>query len=152
MPKVDHEDQLGRIGQEISRAVQSNPELLQQRPEPLSVVASIESAQALWRIGDIARWKSKHGHLSALLVRSKLLPVICEDLMLTPSLRPRIVREIRSSLLDGSIKPFVYRLRGHTDYSHTNPPGVTVYTIQDCGSSEGLWSRRDRYGESLYDL
>lgn len=71
MPKVDHEDRLGRIGQELSRAIHSNPELLRQRPEPLSIVASIESAQALWRIGEIAQWKSKHGRLSALLVRPK---------------------------------------------------------------------------------
>ena len=73
MPKVDHEDHLGHVGHEISRVIQSNPELLCQRPEPLSIVASIESAQALWRIGEIAQWKSTHGRLSALLVRQKLL-------------------------------------------------------------------------------
>lgn len=74
VPKVDHEDHLEYIGQEISRVIQSNPELLRQRPGPLSIAASIESAQALWRIGEIAQWKSKHGHLSALLVRPKWLP------------------------------------------------------------------------------
>lgn len=71
VPKVDHEDHLEHIGQEISRIIQSNPELLRQRPEPLSIAASIESAQSLWRIGEIAQWKSKHGRLSALLVRPK---------------------------------------------------------------------------------
>jgi len=71
MPKVDHEDHLDRIGQEISRVTLSNPELLLQRPEPLSIVASIESAQALWRIGEIAQWKSKQCWLNALLVRPK---------------------------------------------------------------------------------
>lgn len=80
IPKVDHEDHLGHIGQEISRVIQSNPELQHQRPEPLSVIASIESAQALWKIGEIAQWKSKHGRLSALLVRPKWLQVgICEN-------------------------------------------------------------------------
>lgn len=55
--------------------MQSNPDLPRQRSEPLSIVASIESAQALWRIGDIAQWKSTHGRLSALLVRPKWSPV-----------------------------------------------------------------------------
>ena len=71
VPKVDHEDHLEHIEQEICGIIQSNPELLHQRSEPLSIVASIESAQALWRIGEIAQWKSKHGRLSALLVRPK---------------------------------------------------------------------------------
>jgi hypothetical protein len=81
MPKIYHEDHLSHIGQEISRVIRSNPELLHQRPEPLSLVASIESARALWRIGEIAQWRSEHGHLSALLVRPKWLPVVtCDDL------------------------------------------------------------------------
>lgn len=67
MPKVNHEDDLNRVGLEISQVIQSSPELEHQRPEPLSIVASIESAQALWRIGEIAQWKSKHARLSALL-------------------------------------------------------------------------------------
>ena len=75
MPKVDHEDHLHRVGQEISRALQYNPELLHQRQEPLSIVASIESAQALWSIGEIARWRSKYAHLSALLVRLNFLTI-----------------------------------------------------------------------------
>ena len=75
IPKIDHEDQLERIGWELSRVVQSNAELLCQRSKPLSIVASIESARALWRIGEIAQWKSKHGHLSALLVRPQWLIV-----------------------------------------------------------------------------
>ena len=79
VPKVDHEDHLEYIGQEISRVMQSNPDLLHQRPEPLSIVASIESAQALWRIGDIAQWKSKRGRLSALLVRPKRLLVVVRE-------------------------------------------------------------------------
>jgi len=80
MPKVDHEDHLDHLEQEISRVIQSNPELLHQRPQPLSIVASIESAQALWRIGEIAQWSSKNCHLSALLVRPKWLStVIYED-------------------------------------------------------------------------
>lgn len=69
MPKVDHEGHLGQVEREISCATQSNPELLHQRLEPISIVASIESAQALWRIGEIAQWKSKNSRLSALLVR-----------------------------------------------------------------------------------
>ena len=76
IPKVDHEDHLGRIEQEISRAIQCNPELLHQRPEPLSVIASIESAQALWRIGEIAKWESKYARLSALLVCLNLLSIV----------------------------------------------------------------------------
>jgi citrate lyase beta subunit len=80
MPKVDHEDHLGRIEQGISRALQCNNELLHQRPEPLSIVASIESAQALWRIGEIAKWESKYARLSALLVRLNPLSIaIFED-------------------------------------------------------------------------
>jgi len=95
IPKVDHEGHLGRIGEEISRVIQSNPELLHQRPEPISIVASIESAQALWRIGEISQWMSKHGRLSALLVSLEWVPVaICPGLTLThPSLRLRIVRK-----------------------------------------------------------
>ena len=95
IPKVDHEDHLGRIGEEISRIIQSNPELLLQRPESISIVASIESAQALWRIGEISQWRSKHGRLSALLVCPKWLAVVvCRGLMLThPSLRLKIVRK-----------------------------------------------------------
>lgn len=73
IPKVDHEDHLEHVGKEIWRVAQSDPELLRQRSEPLSIVASIESAQALWRVGEIARWKSKNGRLSALLVRPKWL-------------------------------------------------------------------------------
>jgi len=67
VPKIDHEIQLEQLGQELSRVTQSNPGLLCQRSKPLSIVASIESARALWRISEIARWKSKHGQLSALL-------------------------------------------------------------------------------------
>ncbi|KAF9778704.1 citrate lyase beta subunit [Thelephora terrestris] len=67
MPKVDHEDHLGHVEQEISRVIHSNPGFRTQRPETLSVVASIESAQALWRIGEISQWKSKTARLSALL-------------------------------------------------------------------------------------
>lgn len=76
MPKVDHEDHLGRIEQEISRVIQSNSELLHRHAEPISVVASIESAQALWKVGEIAKWKSKHVRLTALLVRPNLLPMV----------------------------------------------------------------------------
>lgn len=83
MPKVDHEDHLGRVEQEISRVLRSNPELLNQRPGPLSIVASIESAQALWRIGEIAQWKSETARLSALLVRSHSLPIFIYRLTLT---------------------------------------------------------------------
>ena len=99
VPKVDHEDHLEHIGQEIYRIIQSNPELLHQRSEPLSIVASIESAQALWRIGEIAQWKSKHGRLSALLVRPKWPP--CCYFRGTHdhfSLRPRIVRNTMSCM------------------------------------------------------
>jgi len=92
MPKVDHEDHLGRIGLEISHVTRSNPELLQHRPEPLSIVASIESAQALWRIGEIAQWKSKHGRLSALLVRPNDCPPLLAMAYAHLSLRRRIVR------------------------------------------------------------
>ena len=95
VPKVDHEGHLGRIGEEISNVIQSNPELLHQRPEPISIVASIESAQALWKIGEISQWRSKHGRLSALLVRPKWPSVaIYRGLTVThPSLRLRIVRK-----------------------------------------------------------
>lgn len=79
IPKVDHEDHLDHIEQGISRAIQRNHELLDQRPGPLSVVASIESAQALWRIGEIARWESKFAHLSALLVRMNLPSIALSD-------------------------------------------------------------------------
>jgi citrate lyase beta subunit len=80
MPKVDHEDHLGHVEQEISRVIHSNPGFRNQRPETLSVVASIESAQALWRIGEISQWKSKTARLSALLVRLDSLPMfICRD-------------------------------------------------------------------------
>ena len=72
IPKVDHEDHLSHIEEGISRAIQHDHELILQRPGPLSIVASIESAQALWRIGEIARWESKYARLSALLVRLNL--------------------------------------------------------------------------------
>ena len=94
IPKLDHEDHLGRIEEEISRVIQSNPELLRQRLEPISIVASIESAQALWRIGEISQWKSKRGRLSALLVRPNWLSaVVCERAHVHCSLRLRTVRE-----------------------------------------------------------
>lgn len=80
IPKVDHEDHLDRVEQEISRAIQRDPELLHKRPEPLSIVASIESAQALWRIGEIAQWESKCARLSALLVSPSFLSIaVFED-------------------------------------------------------------------------
>ena len=152
IPKVDHEDHLARIGEEITHVIQSNSELLHQRPGPISIVASIESAQALWRINEISQWRSKHGHLSAVLVRLKWLSVaICRRLTLThPSLRLKIVRKTAHAYwLTG--QTLHYRLRGHTNYPHTIPPRTTVYTFQTCGSSEGFWPRRDRYGELLSD-
>lgn len=79
MLKIDHEDQLEQIGWEIPRVTRPDPELLCQRSKPLSIVASIESARALWRIGEVAQWKSKHGHLSALLVRPKWFLTVYGD-------------------------------------------------------------------------
>ena len=102
IPKVDHEDHLSHIGQEISRVIQSNPELQRQRPEPLSVVASIESAQALWRIGEIAQWKSKHGHLSALLVRRNGCPQCVRTHLASVCSRGLYVRSFRPHWAAGS--------------------------------------------------
>ncbi|KAF9651339.1 beta subunit of citrate lyase [Thelephora ganbajun] len=105
IPKVDHEDHLGHVEQGISHVIQSNPELLHQRPEPLSIIASIESAQALRRIGEIAQWKSKHGRLGALLFAAEdycadtriIRTPSCQELLYT---RSKIVAAARAFGLD----------------------------------------------------
>jgi citrate lyase subunit beta-like protein len=46
----------------ISRHVPSN--------RKINIIASVESARALWAIGDIASWRSDNMELVALLVRN----------------------------------------------------------------------------------
>lgn len=105
VPKVDHEDHLSQVEREISYVTRANPELLHQRPGPLSVVASIESAQALWRIGEIAQWGSKNSRLSALLFAAEdycadtrtIRTPSCQELLYT---RSKIVAAARAFGLD----------------------------------------------------
>lgn len=65
LPKVHSADDLHQISKQMSLS----------SVFPLRLVASIESAKAMWNLGAIAEWKSSHGPekggaLSALLVRT----------------------------------------------------------------------------------
>jgi len=56
LPKIHSTADLDRVSKTISQRSHMRPEL-----EPMGVVASIESAKALWAVGDIAAWKSIDG-------------------------------------------------------------------------------------------
>ncbi|KAG7089746.1 hypothetical protein E1B28_011400 [Marasmius oreades] len=67
LPKVNSVQDLHYASRHIHQVAQQNP-----RQIPLHIVSSVESARALWNLGDIARWKSEHdevqgGVLSGLL-------------------------------------------------------------------------------------
>ncbi|KAF7965642.1 hypothetical protein HWV62_42428 [Athelia sp. TMB] len=69
LPKIHSAQDLHHVSREIYTARRTGPS----GRAPLSIVASIESARALWALGDIAGWKSEYGpdlggKLSALLV------------------------------------------------------------------------------------
>lgn len=66
LPKVHSPSDLDVVSKAISQSSGSR-----QRNEPIRFVASIESARALWSVGDIASWKSQEGvaQIVALLVR-----------------------------------------------------------------------------------
>lgn len=54
------------------------------RTEPINIVASIESARALFNIGEIASWKSEFGpllggRLTALLVSAYVVHVVADS-------------------------------------------------------------------------
>lgn len=58
LPKVDSAEDLTSIANWIPS----------ERGFPIKLIASIESAKALWSIGDIASWKHSGAQLSTLLV------------------------------------------------------------------------------------
>ncbi|KAF9266650.1 beta subunit of citrate lyase [Marasmius fiardii PR-910] len=67
LPKVNSVQDLHFASRHIHQVLQQNS-----RQTPLHIVSSVESAKALWNLGDIARWKSEHdevqgGVLSGLL-------------------------------------------------------------------------------------
>ncbi|GJJ15673.1 hypothetical protein Clacol_009951 [Clathrus columnatus] len=63
LPKIHSTDDLNRVSKAISQRTRKSSR------EPVKLVASIESARALWAVGDIAGWKSPDGvaTMSALL-------------------------------------------------------------------------------------
>ncbi|KIK03329.1 hypothetical protein K443DRAFT_676816 [Laccaria amethystina LaAM-08-1] len=67
LPKIHSEEDLNYASDAVQSAL-----LGFHRDKPLNIVPSIESARAMWNLGDIAKWKSKHGpqcggEISALL-------------------------------------------------------------------------------------
>ena len=70
LPKIHSKEDLDYVSDAVQSAL-----LGCHRDKPLNIVPSIESARAMWNLGDIAKWKSKHGpqcggEISALLVCS----------------------------------------------------------------------------------
>ncbi|EEB95075.1 hypothetical protein MPER_06013 [Moniliophthora perniciosa FA553] len=70
LPKVHSPQDLHYASQYIAQVFQQNP-----RKTPVRIVSSVESANAMWNLRDIAGWKSEYEqvNLSGLLVRSTLL-------------------------------------------------------------------------------
>lgn len=67
LPKIHSKEDLDYASDAVQSAL-----LGCHRDKPLNIVPSIESARAMWNLGDIAKWKSKHGpqcggEISALL-------------------------------------------------------------------------------------
>jgi len=56
LPKIHSPDDLDKVSQSISQRSSSRPPR-----DPIKLVASIESARALWSVGDTAGWKSRDG-------------------------------------------------------------------------------------------
>ncbi|KAF8644514.1 hypothetical protein AX16_008391 [Volvariella volvacea WC 439] len=86
LPKIHSAQDLHHVSDTIHAVVGG-----QSGRRPLRLVSSVESARALWNLGDIASWKSKHGPelggtLSALLFAAE---DFCADtsIVRTPSLR-----------------------------------------------------------------
>jgi len=72
LPKINSPHDLDIVSKHITHATAWSSSSAASRKHPLRIVASIESATALFHIGDIARWKSKNreeagGVLTALL-------------------------------------------------------------------------------------
>jgi citrate lyase subunit beta-like protein len=75
LPKIHSADNLDLVNEHIREGASN---VYSGRQTPLSLVASIESAQAFWNLRDIASWKASFnepaaGSLSALLVRDDFL-------------------------------------------------------------------------------
>lgn len=71
LPKVHSVDELNEVSDHIFGHSRENLD----QPKPVNIVASIESARALFNVGQIAGWQSGHGParggtLTALLVRA----------------------------------------------------------------------------------
>ena len=78
LPKINSPHDLDTVSKHITHATAWSSSTAASRKRPLRIVASIESATALFHIGDIARWKSKNreeagGVLTALLVSLRLV-------------------------------------------------------------------------------
>ena len=75
LPKIHSAQDLNLVSRQVYSHLQStSPTVPNQRAKPLHFVASIESARALYHIGEIAGWQSEFGpllggRLVALLVR-----------------------------------------------------------------------------------
>ena len=65
LPKIHSTADLDDVAELVSWASSSSSA---HRTQPLRLVASIESARALWDVGKIAAWKSHNGPTGGILV------------------------------------------------------------------------------------
>ena len=77
MPKIHSVDDLNTVSQHIEHTLRSAGSA-RSTSDPINIVASIESARALFNVGQIASWTPPSGptsgKLGALLVRPTFLP------------------------------------------------------------------------------
>ncbi|PFH53885.1 hypothetical protein AMATHDRAFT_53467 [Amanita thiersii Skay4041] len=86
VPKVHSANDLDTVSRELHQSFKRSP-----RETPVYIIPSIESARAMWNLGDIAGWKSKYGALSGGVLRALLFAAedYCADtsIIRTPSRR-----------------------------------------------------------------
>lgn len=100
MPKIHSPDDLHTVSRQITTSLQSLGKQGVLESHPINIVASIESAKALFNIGQIAGWKSElspgSGNLAALLVRISTTLLLSLRLNRHASSQQRIVRKVSS--------------------------------------------------------
>lgn len=97
LPKIHSAQDLNLVSRQIYGNLQSTTAVNKQRSKPLQIVASVESAKALFYLGEIASWQSEFGpmlggQLVALLVRFTRSTGFCWKVLRSFSLQRKIVR------------------------------------------------------------